>query len=286
MTTDSFQRDVKSRGLFGAATSRGVLCAVFMLISFSLSSFVFFSFRPAAAQEAPAAPQRFSYNIVNRYPSDISAFTQGLLFDEGVLYRGTGKRGASRLSRIELETGKVLNEVGLSSRYFGEGIEVVGDRLFQLTWQSNVVFEYDKNTLERRATHYNPTEGWGLAYGNETLFLSDGSDELHLVDPNSFAFTGKLQVTLNAQPVRNLNELEFINGEIWANVWQTDFIVRINPNSGVVTGLIDLSGLAERTARDGAEAVLNGIAYDKENARLFVTGKYWATLYEIELTQQ
>lgn len=251
--------------------------------SLPFSSFFFSS---VAAQEALTEPQRYSYKIVNRYPSDMAAFTQGLLFNEGVLFRGTGKRGASTLSRIELETGKTLDEVSLSSRYFGEGIEVVGDRLFQLTWQSHVVFEYDKNTLERRATHYNPTEGWGLAYGNDTLYLSDGSDELHLVDPTSFAFTGKLRVTLNSQPVSNLNELEFINGEIWANVWQTDFIVRISPESGIVTGLIDLSGLSERTARGGAEAVLNGIAYDEENARLFVTGKYWATLYEIELIEQ
>lgn len=251
--------------------------------SLPFSSFFFSS---VAAQEALTEPQRYSYKIVNRYPSDMAAFTQGLLFNEGVLFRGTGKRGASTLSRIELETGKTLDEVSLSSRYFGEGIEVVGDRLFQLTWQSHVVFEYDKNTLERRATHYNPTEGWGLAYGNDALYLSDGSDELHLVDPTNFAFTGKLRVTLNSQPVGNLNELEFINGEIWANVWQTDFIVRISPESGIVTGLIDLSGLAQRTARDGAEAVLNGIAYDEENARLFVTGKYWATLYEIELIEQ
>ena len=275
------QRTAKWIGFFKADSyaAYGAQLSLFLCLCWSF-------FSSAEAQELEVLPKRYSYKIVASFPSDIAAFTQGLLIDDGVLFRGTGKRGASKLSRIELETGKVLEEVSLNSRYFGEGIEVVGDRLFQLTWQSNAVFEYDKNTLERTATHYNPTEGWGLAYGNETLFLSDGSDALHLVDPTTFAFTGKLQVTLNSQPVGNLNELEFINGEIWANVWQTDFIVRISPESGVVTGVIDLSGLAARTARDGAEAVLNGIAYDKKSERLFVTGKYWATLYEIELVEQ
>lgn len=233
-----------------------------------------------------AAVKRYGYRIVESYPSDIAAFTQGLIYRQGQLYRGTGKRGASRLSKLDLESGVETAGVDLGRRYFGEGIEQVEDRLFQLTWQSNLVFEYDAETLETRATHYNPTEGWGLAYDGETLYLSDGSTQLSLIDPEGFVFTSKLTVTLNDQPVGNLNELEFIEGEVWANVWQTDFIVRIDPTTGKVVGLVDLSGLAERTARNGSEAVLNGIAYDAEKKRLFVTGKYWSTVFEIELVEQ
>ena len=238
----------------------------------------------SVAQEAPM--KRFGYRITNTYPSDINAFTQGLSFYEGHLYLGTGKRGKSRLTKQALETGEVLQSIALSNRYFGEGIEIVGDRIFQLTWQSNLVYEYDLATFEQRATHYNPTEGWGLAYDGETLYLSDGSSTLNKVDPQTFAFTQTLEVTYNDQPVANLNELEFINGEIWANVWQTEFIVRIDPSTGIVRSVVDLSGLAERTARNGAEAVLNGIAYDKETDRLLVTGKYWSNVFEIELVER
>ena len=238
----------------------------------------------SVAQEAPM--KRFGYRITNTYPSDINAFTQGLSFYEGHLYLGTGKRGQSRLTKQALETGEVLQSIALSNRYFGEGIEIVGDRIFQLTWQSNLVYEYDLATFEQRATHYNPTEGWGLAYDGETLYLSDGSSTLNKVDPQTFAFTQTLEVTYNDQPVANLNELEFINGEIWANVWQTEFIVRIDPSTGIVRSVVDLSGLAERTARNGAEAVLNGIAYDKETDRLLVTGKYWSNVFEIELVER
>lgn len=235
----------------------------------------------SGAQESTV--KRFGYRIVSSYPADINAFTQGLSYFDGYLYVGTGKRGQSRLTKQSLETGEMLQSTELSSRYFGEGIEIVGDRIFQLTWQSNLVYEYDLATFEQRATHYNPTEGWGLAFDGETLYLSDGSSTLHKVDPQTFAFTGSLEVTYNNQPVTNLNELEFIHGEIWANVWQTEVIVRIDPLTGRVNSIVDLSGLAERTARNGAEAVLNGIAYDAEADRLLVTGKYWSTVFEIDL---
>ncbi len=238
-----------------------------------------------ASQALAAEPVRYGYRVIKSYPSEINAFTQGLVFHEGFLFRGTGKRGDSKLSKIDLESGEVLLEHDLSNRYFGEGIEIVGDRLFQLTWQSNLVFEYDKSNFDILGTHYNPTEGWGLAFDGENLFLSDGSARLHKVDPVTFSFIDALDVTFNGQPVANLNELEFIAGEIWANVWQTDFIVRIDPTNGVVVGVIDLTGLAERTARNGVESVLNGIAYDAEKNRLFVTGKYWSTIFEIELVE-
>jgi len=257
----------------------------FMARTLSLMAlFGLFMAGSSGAQESPV--KRFGYRVVSSYPADIYAFTQGLSYFDGFLYVGTGKRGQSRLTKQSLETGEVVQSTELSSRHFGEGIEIVGDRIFQLTWQSNLVYEYDLATFEQRATHYNPTEGWGLAYDGKTLYLSDGSSALHKVDPQTFAFTGTLEVTYNNQAVTSLNELEFIHGEIWANVWQTDFIVRIDPLTGKVNSIVDLSGLAERTARNGPEAVLNGIAYDAEADRLLVTGKYWSNVFEIELIER
>lgn len=234
----------------------------------------------AAQEQAP----RYGYTVVNRYPHDSNAFTQGLLYHDGQLYEGTGKNGQSSLRRIDLETGEVLQAARLSQRYFGEGIEVVGDRIFQLTWRSHMVFVYDRDSFEQLGSHYNASEGWGLAYDGEQLILSDGSDQLTFLDPENFAPQGSVQVTLNGNPISQLNELEYINGEVWANVWQTDFIVRIDPDTGRVNSFIDLTGLSAQTTLGSNEAVLNGIAWDKDGERLFVTGKHWAHLFEIELT--
>lgn len=228
---------------------------------------------------------RYGYRIVNTYPHNIEAFTQGLFYHDGFLYEGTGKRGLSSLSKQSLEDAKVLQSQALGNRYFGEGIEVVGDRIFQLTWQSHMVFEYDKDSFEQIGTHYNATEGWGLAYDGTQLILSDGSADLQFIDPENFVPTSKVTVTLNGNPINNLNELEFINGEVWANVWQTDFIVRIDPATGIINSIVDLTGLSEQTELGSFEAVLNGIAWDSEQERLFVTGKHWANLFEIELIE-
>jgi glutamine cyclotransferase len=236
---------------------------------------------PLAAQEPP--PQ-YGYSIVNRYPHNINAFTQGLFYHEGYLYEGTGKNGLSSLSKIDLNTGEVLQSEQLSRRYFGEGIEVVGDKIYQLTWRSNIVFVYDKESFELIDSHYNATEGWGLAYDGEQLILSNGTNTLTFLDPANFAPQRSVQVTLNGNPISLLNELEYINGEVWANVWQTDFIVRIDPQTGNVNSSIDLTGLSDQTTLGSAEAVLNGIAWDAEQERLFVTGKHWSDLFEIELT--
>lgn len=227
--------------------------------------------------------QRYGYQIVNTYPHDINSFTQGLIYHEGFLFEGTGKKGQSSLSKINVEDGEVLMSTPLSRRYFGEGVEVVGDKIFQLTWQSNIVFVYDKSTLESIGSHYNATEGWGLAYDGEHLILSDGTPTLQFMDAENFSPQRKVTVTLNGNPINYLNELEFINGEVWANVWQTDFIVRIDPESGVVNSVIDLAGLSEKTSLGSNEAVLNGIAWDASQERLFVTGKHWANLFEIIL---
>lgn len=235
------------------------------------------------AQEEPA---RYGFRVVNTYPHDITAFTQGLFFHDGYLYEGTGKRGLSRLSKVNLDDGSTIQNKALGQRYFGEGIELVGDRIYQLTWQSHMVFVYDKDSFEQVGTHYNATEGWGLAYDGRQLILSDGSHELQFLDPETFAPSHKVQVTLNGNPIVNLNELEYINGEVWANVWQTDYILRIDPATGGVNSIVDLTGLSDMTRLGSAEAVLNGIAWDRETERLFVTGKHWANLFEIELVQR
>lgn len=232
---------------------------------------------------AQQEPPRFGYRILNSFPHDMSAFTQGLVYHEGFLYEGTGKRGRSTLKKIKLEDGQVLMERRLADRYFGEGIEIVGNQIFQLTWQSHKVFVYDKVSFELLDTHHNATEGWGLAYDGEQLILSDGSAELRFIDPATFATIDSVEVTLNGSAVAQLNELAFIQGEIWANVWQQNDILRIDPATGFVKAIVDLSGLSEQTEVGGAGAVLNGIAWDAELERLLVTGKYWAKVFEIKL---
>lgn len=232
------------------------------------------------AQEQVA---RYGYNILNTYPHNITSFTQGLVYHEGFLFEGTGKNGQSNLSKINLEDGEVLMSKNMSQRYFGEGIEIVEDKIYQLTWQSHLVFVHDKETFEAVESHYNATEGWGLAYDGSHLILSDGTATLQFMDPETFAPVRKVEVQLDGNAINQLNELEYINGEVWANVWQTDFILRIDPESGEVNSIVDLTGLSAQTQLGSSEAVLNGIAWDAGTERLFVTGKHWAHLFEIEL---
>ena len=250
---------------------------------FSLGLIFCFGFNTAFAQDSVT---EYGYRILNTYPHDIGAFTQGLIFHDGYLFEGTGTRGQSSLSKINLEDSTVLMSKNLNSRYFGEGIEVVGDRIYQLTWQSHIVFVWNKNNFDPIDTYYNSTEGWGLAFNGTELILSDGSSSLYFLDPESFSRTKTITVTLRGNPLANLNELEYINGEIWANIWQTDFIARINPETGIVVSLIDLTGLSNETELGSGEAVLNGIAWDERSGRLFVTGKHWSNLFQIELVQK
>jgi glutamine cyclotransferase len=238
----------------------------------------------ASLVSAQEQPPQYGYSIVNRFPHSINAFTQGLFYHDGYLYEGTGKNGQSSLSRIDLDSGEVLQSKRLSRRYFGEGIELVGDRIYQLTWRANIVFVYDRESFDLLDSHYNPTEGWGLAWDGEHLILSDGTATLRFMDPENFSSQRAVEVTINGNAITNLNELEYINGEIWANVWQTDFILRIDPETGQVNSVVDLTGLADQTQLGSNEAVLNGIAWDAEQERLLVTGKHWAHLFEIELT--
>jgi glutamine cyclotransferase len=234
----------------------------------------------------------YDYKIVNRYPHNITSFTQGLEFHNGFLYEGTGQKGRSTLSKISLENGKVHQIKKLPDRYYGEGITIVGNRIFQLTYKSNLVFVYDLETFESIAFHYHPTEGWGLTWDSKQLILSDGSSKLQFIDPDNFEVLRTVEVTLNGRSITNINELEYINGEVWANIWKTNDIVRIDPATGHVNSVLNLNGLIDKTRTGGNGSVLNGIAWlpseipaKKGQGRLFVTGKLWADIFEIEITQ-
>ncbi|MEE8372542.1 MAG: glutaminyl-peptide cyclotransferase [Dehalococcoidia bacterium] len=238
-------------------------------------------------QEATPAPgiPVFTYRVVNAYPHDRNAFTQGLVYEDGVLYEGTGLRGSSTLRRVELETGEVLQLLQISDEFFGEGVTIFEDRIIQLTWQSNVGFVYDKESFELLNDFSYPTEGWGLTHDGERLIMSDGTSTLYFLDPGTLQEIGRVEVLDNHGPVVRLNELEYIEGEVYANVWQTDRIARIAPETGRVTGWIDLQGLLSAEDRSAQVDVLNGIAYDADGDRLFVTGKLWPKLFEIGLVE-
>ncbi|RMG94531.1 MAG: glutaminyl-peptide cyclotransferase [Chloroflexi bacterium] len=239
---------------------------------------------PPTPTLSPTDPTpRYSYRIIHTYPHDPEAFTQGLVYENGVLYEGTGLRGRSSLRLVTLETGAVQQMILLEDRFFGEGIAIWQDRIFQLTWQSRVGFIYDKETFTRVGEFEYVTEGWGLTHDGRSLIMSDGSATLYFLDPDTLTVTGQITVFDERGPVVRLNELEYIEGEVWANVWQTELIARIDPQSGRVTGWVDLTGLLDQSNLSQPVDVLNGIAYDAENGRLFVTGKLWPTLFEIEV---
>ena len=225
----------------------------------------------------------YTFEIIHAYPHDPEAFTQGLVYENGALYEGTGLYGQSSLRRVDLESGTVLQRHDLPAQYFGEGIAVFEGRIIQLTWKSHTGFVYAKDSFDLIAQFSYPTEGWGLTHDGERLIMSDGSSTLYFLDPESFTETGRLAVGERGVPVSDLNELEYIAGEIYANVWRTDRIARISPRTGEVTGWIDLTGLLDPETAGAEAGVLNGIAFDAENDRLFVTGKRWPSLFEIRL---
>jgi glutaminyl-peptide cyclotransferase len=236
-----------------------------------------------ATENASSAPARFGYEVVRAWPHDPRAFTQGLVFRRGVLLESTGLPGRSSLREVELRTGRVLKQVNVPSQYFAEGLAELGGRLFQLTWQHHKGFVYDADTFRLEREFAYEGEGWGLATDGHALILSDGTDRLRVLDAVSFAVTRTIAVTEEGKPVPHLNELEWVRGEIFANVWQTDRIVRIDPATGRVRGTVDFSGLLAPQDRNSETDVLNGIAYDAEGDRLFVTGKCWPKIFEVRL---
>jgi glutamine cyclotransferase len=217
------------------------------------------------------------------FPHDTSAYTQGLAYRDGFLYEGTGRNGQSSLRKVRLETGAVMQQINLGSEFFGEGVTIVKDRAFQLTWKSGVAFVYDLSTFHLLRKFSYAGEGWGLATDDRELFLSDGTAELRILDPATFREKRRIKVHDRSTPVDQLNELEFVDGQIFANVWHTNRIARISPQTGAVVGWIDLTGLLSSVYRLEPEAVLNGIAYDAVGKRLFVTGKLWPSVFEIKL---
>ena len=234
-------------------------------------------------QRGPAAGiPTYGYQVVRSYPHDRGAFTQGLIVRNGFFYEGTGMNGRSGLRKVKIETGEVLQAKPLGAEYFGEGITDWKGSLIQITWQSEIGFVYDLDTFEQTRTWPYTGEGWGLTHDDTRVIMSDGSSSLRFLDPATLKETGRITVRAGLGPVERLNELEYVKGEIFANVWQSERIARISPKDGRVTGWIDLSGLLSPAERAGTD-VLNGIAYDAAGDRLFVTGKLWPRVFEIKL---
>ncbi|MEA3460933.1 MAG: glutaminyl-peptide cyclotransferase [Bacteroidota bacterium] len=229
-------------------------------------------------------PVEYSYQVVKEYPHDVLAYTQGLQYVDGALYEGTGNYGTSSLRRVTLETGEVNKRRDLDQSLFGEGITVLGERIYQLTYKSQVGFIYDLNTfMEIQKVYYQNREGWGLTNNGEELIMSDGTNIIYFLDPEMFTVNRQIEVYHSEGPANSLNELEYINGKIWANRYFTDEIVIIDPETGKVEGRINLKGILKATDRRPTTDVLNGIAWDREGDRLFVTGKYWPRLFEIKI---
>lgn len=236
-----------------------------------------------------AGPSVFAaepYRIVHTYPHDRQAYTQGLLYENGYLYESTGLNGRSTLRMVDLESGRVLQRADVGAQYFAEGLAAWDSTLIQLTWQSHVAFVYDRFSFRLLKTLHYDGEGWGLTQDSKNLILSDGSATLRFLDPKTFHEVRHIVVKDRGEPVAQLNELEYVQGEIYANVWHTDRIARISPANGRVLGWIDLTGLLAPGQASDPEAVLNGIAYDAAHDRLFVTGKLWPSLFEIKVTPE
>jgi glutamine cyclotransferase len=238
---------------------------------------------PGCALAAPAKPIVYGYRIVHTYPHDINAFTEGLFYLDGHLFESTGLNGSSEIREERLEDGKVLRKVSVDRRYFGEGIVAWGSEIRSLTWQGGIGFRWRRSDFAKVGEFQYPGEGWALTRNDREIIMSDGTAQLRFLDPATMAERRRINVTDEGRPVERLNELEWVKGEIFANVWMTSRIARIDPKSGRVTGWIDLSQLVAEQAPPGEDSVLNGIAYDSAKDRLFVTGKNWPKLLEIKL---
>jgi glutamine cyclotransferase len=241
---------------------------------------------------ADAAPELYTYNIINTYPHDKDAYTQGLEFYNGFLYESTGKKGTSYIRKVELNSGKVLQQKDLDTQYFGEGITIFNNKIYQLTWQSGIGLVYDLETFEKEKEfkYTKSREGWGLTNDGEKIIKSDGTERIWFLNPKTLIEESYIEAYTNKQKVEKLNELEYINGKIYANIWQKNSILIVNPATGKVEGVADLISLKAKILQEQNltkdDDVLNGIAFDKENNRIFVTGKHWSKLYEIELIKK
>lgn len=244
---------------------------------------------PSTARQTAAETEGvpvYSYQVINTWPHDAEAYTQGLVFHDGLLFESTGLRGASSLRRVELKTGKVKKKLEVAHEYFAEGMTIFQNKIFQLTWQAQKGFVYDLKKFKQEGEFAYEGEGWGLTHDDHSLILSDGTNRIRFLDPSSFQVQRTISVYDNGQPLTDINELEYIKGEIYANIWRTDRIVRIDPNTGKINAWIDMTGLHHQGPEENTENCLNGIAYDAEGDRLFVTGKRWPQLFEIRLVRK
>jgi glutaminyl-peptide cyclotransferase len=249
-----------------------------------------------AAQPVREPVKTDGYTVVNTFPHDPKAFTQGLMHYDGYLYESTGQYGSSTLRKVELKTGRVLQQHRLPSDYFGEGLTILNGKIYQLTWRERTVFVYNLENFKLEKELRYAGEGWGLTDDGTNLIMTDGTHVIRFVDPDTFRTLRTITVLReDGKPLMNLNELEYINGEIWANIWhsedpkilgRTNHIARIDPSNGNLLGYIDLTGISPEDQRRDTENTLNGIAYDRENDRIFVTGKNWRRLFEIKLESQ
>ena len=244
--------------------------------------------QPSSTADRPSAPSQapvvyYQCKVIRSYPHDTQNFTQGLVYQDGFLYEGTGLYGQSILTKRELKTGRIVKKCRLPRKYFGEGIALFDGKIFQLTWKARKGFTYDQKTFRLLGEFSYAGQGWGLTHDGTRLILSDGTDTLRFLDPNTYAETGRVKVRSNGRPLRQINELEFIDGQIYANVLPTDYIAVIAPQTGRVTGWINLRGLCNPPPREPSTSILNGIAYIPETKHLLVTGKRWPKIYEIEL---
>lgn len=256
---------------------------VLLLVLLILQASCSYSDEPMASVPASQNVPLSKFEIVKVYPHDRNAFTQGLIYYNGFLYESTGRHGASSLRKVDLQTGKVLKKVDVPAQYFAEGMTIFRGKAFQLTWQAHKGFVYDLETFRLEREFAYSGEGWGLAHDDESLILSDGTSNIRFLDPSTFEMKRTISIYDKGVPLTELNELEFVKGEIYANIWHTDRIVRIDPHTGNILGWIDLTSLLAPGERRDEEAVLNGIAYDEAKDRLFVTGKLWPKIFEIRL---
>jgi len=258
-----------------------------ILIQFIFALMITAPFPKLMAQPArktgPATVPQYAFKVIHSYPHDQGAFTQGLFYKDGFLYEGTGLNGRSSLRKVRLETGEVVQKVDLPERYFGEGIALLGGKIYQLTWRSGMGFIYDAQDFHQTGTFSYEGEGWGLTTMGRDLLMSDGTDEIRVLNGATLKEKRRIKVHDGDAPVTEINELEVVDGEIFANIWQTDRIARISPRTGKVVGWINLAGLLSPMYRRKPDAVLNGIAYDAHGKRLFVTGKLWPNVFEIQL---
>jgi glutaminyl-peptide cyclotransferase len=238
----------------------------------------------AAVVPVRAAVPEYRATIVKTYPHDPQAFTEGLLYQGGFLYESTGREGHSSIRKVVLETGVAVQQHDIDPQYFGEGIVIWDNRLIELTWKNQVGFVYDVSTFSPLSEFHYPGEGWALTRDSTHVYMSDGTTDLRILDPATLAETGRIHVTCDGQPVKNINELEWVKGEIYANIWLTNVVVRINPATGAIVGMIDLTELRTLASETQAVDVVNGIAYDAAGDRLFVTGKLWPALYQVTLS--